>query len=360
MYTTLAQQLRRAIEEREFLPGQLIGSEKELARRQGISRVTVRKASELLVNEGLIERRPGKGLYVRLNHHVTTQLVQVVVGDLRWEPCLQVASGVKMAAKAAGMQMQLYDAQGDEETDLEMIRQLPETSARGAVIVSFHSKLLNGELYALQAKGFPFVLVQQRLRDIEVPSVMVDNASGGYEVGRTLVEAGHRRIGFIGDLFADTVSERLAGLRDAMGDAGLPFDRSLVSDLLEEQNRLGDWSPRVEQCVNDVMGRANPPTALFCSCDAVARSAYRALANLGLKVPDDVSIAGFDNDPLAEWLAPGLTTVRQPFREMGHAAIELLCRRIEDPNAAVEHRVMPVQLVQRGSVAAPPRLLSAK
>src|SRR5438045_586141 len=92
-YSTLAERLRRSIREQEFLPGQLIGSEHELARQQGISRVTVRKASELLVNEGLIERRPGKGLYVRANHS-STQLVQVVVGNLQWDACLRVALGV--------------------------------------------------------------------------------------------------------------------------------------------------------------------------------------------------------------------------------------------------------------------------
>jgi LacI family transcriptional regulator len=204
----------------------------------------------------------------------------------------------------------------------------------------------------LESKGFPFVLVHQRLHDIDVPSVTSDNAGGGYRVGKALVEQGHRKIGFIGDLVAGSVQDRLAGFRDAIGDAGLPFDRTLVADLVEDKNRLGDWTARTEECVQQVMGRPNPPTALFCSCDAIARSAYRALTAMGLTIPADVSVVGFDDDPLAEWVAPAITTVRQDFQGMGKAAMDLLCQRIADPSAPVEHRVMPVQWVQRESVTA--------
>jgi len=349
MYSTLAERLRRSIKELEYLPGQLIGSEHELARRQGISRVTVRKASELLVNEGLIERRPGKGLYVRENH-ASAQLIQVVVGNLGWAPCLQVALGVKAASKTAGLQVQLYDAHGDADLDLEMIRQLPNGAAKGAVIVSFYSQALNKELYQLEAKGFPFVLVHQRLHDIDVPSVTSDNAGGGYMVGKALIAQGHTRVGFIGDLIAGSVQDRLSGFRDALGDAGLPFDRSLVADILEE-NRLGDWSERTEACVKEVMSKPNRPTALFCSCDAIARSAYRALASLGLSIPGDISVVGFDDDPIAEWVSPAMTTVRQDFQAMGKAAMDLLVKRMAHPTGPVEHRVMPVEWVERASLA---------
>ena len=353
IYESLAARLRRSIHEGEYSPGQLIGSEYELARQQSISRMTVRRASELLINEGLLERRPGKGLYVRAAQ-VGTRSVQVVAGNLRWEPCLQVSRGVQEAAKGLGIQVQLYDAHGDAELDLEVVRRLPGGPACGAVIVALHSKPFNEAVFGLKAKGFPFVLVDQRLHDIDVPSVMANNTAGGYMVGEALVQLGHRRIGFVGNLVADTVRERLAGLRDAIGDAALAFDRSLIIDLPGDKDPLGDWSPQIERGVRELMERPDRPTAMFCSCDAVARSAYRALAGMGLRVPDDVSVVGFDDDPLAEWLTPALATVRQPFQAMGYAAIELLSRQLSDPNAVVEHRVLPVELVRRGSMAAPP------
>jgi LacI family transcriptional regulator len=123
-----------------------------------------------------------------------------------------------------------------------------------------------------------------------------------------------------------------------------------VVDLDGDQDRLGDWSARVERATADLMGRPSPPTALFCSCDAVARSAYRALAAAGLNVPGDVSVVGFDDDPLAEWLSPGLATVRQPFHEMGERAVQCLRERMADPLVPVAQHVLPVSFVRRASL----------
>src|SRR5690606_38937443 len=95
------------------------------------------------------------------------------------------------------------------------------------------------------------------------------------------------------------------------------------------------------------------PTAIFCSSDGVARPAYRSLSALGLQVPKDISLVGFDDDPIAEWLPSPLTTVRQPFHEMGLSAIELLCRRMDNADAPVEHSVLPVELIRRASAAPP-------
>ncbi len=353
IYMALADRLRSAIQSGQYRPGDLIGSEHELARAESISRMTVRRASELLVNEGYLERRPGKGLYVCHRPASAVGLIQVIAGNLTWEPCLQVARGVQTAARERGVQVQLYDAHGDEELDMQVMRELPKGPAKGAVIISTHSSAFNEAMFGLKTSGFPFVLVDQRLHDIEVPSVVSDNYDGGHQVARLLVENGHRRIAFIGDLVASTVQDRLDGLRDGLGDAGLPFDRGLVCDLVVDQDRLGDWSSRVESAFSQLMSQSNPPTAVFCSCDAVARSVYRAAGKLGVRIPEDVSVVGFDDDPLAEWLTPALTSVRQPFREMGRRAVELLGARLADPNKEIEHSVLPVELISRASVSRP-------
>ncbi|MEX0774539.1 MAG: GntR family transcriptional regulator [Phycisphaeraceae bacterium] len=356
LYEAVAERLRRSIRDGGYRAGQLIGSEHGLARDQSISRVTVRRASEILIKEGLLERRPGKGLYVRGPETIDTNshgLIQVVAGNLHWEPALQISRGVQAAARLDGLHVQLYDAHGDMELDLAMLDQLPQSRAHGAVIVSLHSPAFIDAVCRLKTTDFPFVLADQRMRDMEVPSVTADNYDGGMQAGRHLLKLGHRRIAFMGDMVAATVQDRLSGFRDAVADAGLPFDRSMVIDLEVGKDRLADWSTGIEAATLELMARPNPPTALFVSCDAIARAAYRALADLGLSVPRDVSVIGFDDDPLAQWLMPGLTTVRQPFQQMGRAAMELLCQRIDKPGAAVQQRVMPVELVVRGSTAAP-------
>ena len=351
IYAALAERLRRSIRAGTYVSGQLLGSEHQLAKQERISRMTVRRASELLVNEGLLERRPGKGLYVR-GRAAKTKLIQVIAGNLEWEASLQVCRGAQGFAKDRGIELQLYDAHGDLGVDEEMLRNLPSSRAQGAIIVSLHNTSFNEALYQLKIAGFPFVLVDQRLEDIEVPSVTTDSVSGGRQAGQVLLDLGHRRIAFVGDLEASTTRERLAGLRDAINDAGLPFNRSYVGNLnVTAQERFQDWSGRINATVQELMARPDRPTAIFFSCDAVARAGYRTLGQLGLRIPQDVSVVGFDDDPLAEWLTPALTTVRQPFKAMGQAAIEMLCQRMDAPDAVVEHRVLKVELVERDSTA---------
>jgi len=353
IYEQLAARIRKLISEGDYQAGQMLGSEHELARRENISRMTVRRASEMLVHEGLLERRPGKGLFVRHTGGTTTRLVQVIAGNLQWVPGMEISRGAQTVARQRGIQIQLYDAHGDMELDVAVLRQLPSGLAAGAIVMSLHNPTFNEAVYELKVKGFPFVLVDQRLQDIEVTSVTADNRSGGYQVGKAILELGHRRVAYIGDLFATTARDRLVGFQDAHADAGLPFNRSLVVDLPVGKDPLGDWSACVTAATKDLMSRPAPPTALFCSCDAVARSASRALMGMGIRIPQDVSLVGFDDDPLAEWLTPALTTVRQPFSAMGQAAIEALCKRMANPAAAVEHLVLPVALVRRASLAAP-------
>ncbi len=349
IYEDLAERMRRSICDGDYAPGQLLGSEYELARQENISRMTVRRASEILVEEGLLERRPGKGLYVR-SRQATGRLVQMISGNMQWEPSVQISRGAHDVAKQHGVQIQLYDAHGDPDSDLATVRSLPQSQARGAIIMSLHSTAFNESVFSLKMAKFPFVLVDQSLREVEVSSVTSDNYAGGQIAAKALLELGHRHIAFVGDLVANTVRDRLAGMRDAVADAGLPFDRTLVVDLLAEQDRLGEWSAQVDSAVRQLMSRPKRPTALFCSCDAVARLAYRTLAGMNIRIPDDISVIGFDDDPLAEWLTPGLASIRQPFAEMGRAAMEILMRQMDNPDAPIERRAVPVELVRRASI----------
>lgn len=354
IYESLAERLRGSIREGRYAPGELIGSEHELARRESISRMTVRKASELLITEGLLERRPGKGLYVRGKSSGMSGGMVQVVGNMLWPTSLEMARGVQAAVKGDGTHVQLYDAHGDVELDLEMVENLPQTNARGAVIVALHHPRFTQAICRLHATDFPFVLLDQRLRDIDVSSVTSDNHQGGYLAGELLARHGHRRVAFIGDLMAATVQDRLWGLRDALGDADIPFRRSMVVDLAVGSDRFGDWGACISAGVQRLLSGEHRPTAIFCSCDAVARQVYRDLALAGLRVPHDMSVIGYDDDThVLDMLTPGLTTIRQPFSGLGYAAMELLKVRIESPASVAEARVLPVQLIERASVAAP-------
>ena len=355
VYEALARRIRTSIRESGMGMGAMVGTEQDLARKEGVSRMTVRRASELLINEGLLERRPGKGLYVR-TPSTSTKSIQVVVGNLLWEPCLQMSRGVQAAARGVGLHVQIYDAHGDADLDLALVDQLPNSGAKGAVIAALHGPRFCDAICRLHASGFPFVILDQRMRDIQVPSVTADNHGGGHQIGKMLLDLGHRRIAFIGDLIASSVQERLEGLRDAIWDAGLPFSRNLIVDLLCGVDRFGDWSSFTADGVKRLMALPvdQRPTAIFCSCDSIAAHTYTALAEMGLSIPGDVSVVGFDDDAIAAQLRPGLTSARQPFLEMGQVAMDILEQRLRQPTGPAERRIMPVELVHRQSVAPPP------
>ena len=345
VYQRLAAKLRRTITDKALGPGALVASEHELARREGISRKSVRRAVDVLVREGLAERRPGKGLYVR-NPASTSRLVQIVVPDLVNGLCVQIARGAALVGRNVGVRTLIHDAHSSFDMDLEAIRGLPRTSARGAVILSLHHERFAEALCELKAAGYPFVLVDETPRGIEIPSVVADNYRGGYLAGRRLIDRGHKKIGFVGFFGADTVRARLDGLRDAMTDAGLLLSRSLIGEVHVEP--LESEKDEADRIVRTILDRPDRPTALFFCHDRAAAMGFTVIRALGLRIPGDVSVVGFDGDPMCQLLSPTLASVRQPAREMGAAAMEMLLALMDGDSMARGSR-MEAGVVNRAS-----------
>lgn len=188
----------------------------------------------------------------------------------------------------------------------------------------------------------------------------VDNEGGAYAMVRWLIDRGHRRIAhFPGALDLSGARLRLAGYRRALDEAGIPADDSLI--LPGHFN-----SESGKQRMTALLERPDPgahslPTAVFCASDTIACGCIEALGERGLRVPDDISIAGFDDTLTARMTIPPLTTVRQPFRRMGRRAVELLLAQIcGEPGAepggdAPRTEIFEAELVVRGSVGPPPR-----
>ena len=326
-----------------------LGSEHELARERGVSRHLVRKAVTRLIAEGIIERQAGRGLFTTAPAS-TVRTVQVVMGKLAWETMGWLSTGIRELAEQQGIRIQTYDAHGSFESDLAAIESLPESDAIGALIVSLHNRNFSEVLFDLKRQRFPFVVVDDILSELNVPTVCADNYTGGYLIGRELLALGHRRIGFIGDLVARTVQNRLEGLRDALNDAGVPYDRHLTKDVNEGDNRLGDWSVEVAACAKTLLETDNRPTAIFCSCDAIAATLYPVAKQFNLRIGADLSLVGFDDASFCQLLDPPLATVRQPMAEVGKVALEILLGLIRQPEVSPEARMVPVEWKPRASV----------
>jgi DNA-binding LacI/PurR family transcriptional regulator len=181
-----------------------------------------------------------------------------------------------------------------------------------------------------------------------VPYVGADDIHGGYVATRHLIDLGHRRIGYVGDAFPDvfgftTGRDRFEGYRQAMGEAGLPIDESWVAfgrHGRSEAVALGE----------QVLARPNRPTALFVMADLQALGCTTAAQNLGLRVPDDVSIIGYDDIEVSAHV--GLTTVRQHLTESGRVAARYLLSVLRGNRAATLEALPPVEVVVRRTTAA--------
>ena len=193
----------------------------------------------------------------------------------------------------------------------------------------------------------PIVLVNSRMEG--AASVVADNRTGAREMVAHLVEVGHRRIGFIGGLENTTVGEdRSRGFREGLDAAGIPFDEGL---------RLwGNFSEESGAEVARLLLAQNPrPTALMAANDTMAIGALRvAQEELGLRVPEDLTVVGADGIRLTTYIRPRLTTISQPIYDIGRMATELLLEAIERKSLAPEVRMVPTRLVIRESSGPPP------
>lgn len=192
-------------------------------------------------------------------------------------------------------------------------------------------------------RGAPVVFANKYLNIDSVDTVSVDNTAAVRLAVDHLVRLGHRRIGILnGGLMSVDGVERRAAFRQAMEFHGLMYD-----DAISGNANFSD--AEAAAAMRRILGERNPPTAMFCANDLMAMGACRAIEEAGLRVPDDISLVGFDDVEAAGLFSPALTTIQPPLREIGHEALTLLMARIRDPTRPYEQIPLSTKLVIRDS-----------
>ncbi len=360
LHKQLAGILRADIAAGRVGPGAALASEHQLAETHGVSRQTVRRAIADLVAAGLVERRQGKGTFVAPPRSAAAgrggMSVGVLVAHLDSWFMLDALAGIERTAAQAGFAVTIR-AVGDGDLDRPSggqptaADQLREHGAAGLIVWPVLRRGDEGAYFAALARtGYPVVFFDRHLKDCPVPYVVSDNFTGGRDLGRHVLGLGHRRLAWLAprDEGATSVRERLAGVRAAVAEAGLPVA------TLREVATFGGHPPGVRQAVLDVMAKpgAGRPTALLCGSDHVTPEVLSSLRALGVRVPDDVAVTGFDDLPYAAWLNPPLTTLRQAPRMMGETATTLLLEMLANGRTAGKNVVLPVELRVRASTVA--------
>jgi LacI family transcriptional regulator len=253
-----------------------------------------------------------------------------------------IARGIDQELQRANYDLMLYTTHRHPDKESLYVSAIANGLTEGLLLIT--PLILTTYLDVLREQNFPYVLIDQVDASEDSSVVEATNWQGAYEATRYLIQLGHTRIAFIkGRLAIRSAVDRLRGYKAALADCDIPVREELIieGDFLQQTGY--ETTKRLLQSVEP------PPTAIFASNDLSAFGAMDAVREWGLRIPDDISIIGFDDIPQASLVYPKLTTVRQPLEEMGKVAVQMLLEQIEDQSRPPQRVALATQLVIRDS-----------
>ena len=308
---------------------------KVLNGRPGVGEDTRQRVEALLRANGY--RGPGAT--------TTTASLEVIFCGILSHIAIEMMRGIEDVAGSRGLSVGFTDVRREMATGRAWAQAILARRPVGMIAALLHAATPDRQV--LESSGIPLVALDPRGDLHPMTSVGSTNWTGGLTATRHLLDLGHRRIGVITGPTRDLSSRaRLDGFRAALDTAGIPFDAGLARGgrfLFEHGRDLG----------LDLLRLPDPPTGVVCGDDLQALGLYEAARLTGLRIPDDLSVVGFDDIEYCQWCGPALTTVRQPFAEMGATAARLVLALADGEAPAQIRFELATTLVVRGSTAPP-------
>lgn len=231
-----------------------------------------------------------------------------------------VSRGIEDGARKKGYTVILCNTDENIEAEKNYVDKLRERWIDGLIFATAHHD--SHHIYELKKNDFPVVLVVRSLEE-EIDAIVVDNFKGGYDATSYLIKTGHKKIAIInGRQELRLYNERFEGYKAALSDAGMAIDKDFIIDGTDE-NAKGYHD------LKELVSHQNRPDGIFATSDLKAISAIRAIKDMKLKVPEDISVIGFDNLEMSSYIDPTLSTISQPLYEMGIRAVNKLIQIIE-------------------------------
>jgi DNA-binding LacI/PurR family transcriptional regulator len=252
-----------------------------------------------------------------------------------------ILPGAALTAQGLGKDLLIYTITHNDPDYLLKVCRAGEID--GVILFSTHydSKTID----TLLDNKFPFVVMGRQILDERVSYIVPDYYAGSYQATRYLIDLGHQRIGFTTRPELTTASTaRLQGYLDALSDAGIAVDEQLIVETRIQPNSGIEPTQKL-------LGLRNPPTAIFAFHDLIAVDAVRVLQAKGIRVPEEMSVMGFDGLRAGFMTIPHITTMAQPLKRIGERVIQVINEHIENTEIGVVQETLPVELVVRGSTA---------
>jgi LacI family xylobiose transport system transcriptional regulator len=311
---------------------------KVLNGRPDVSASTRRRIEQLLDAQGYLRRGTGTA--------TSTRLIELVFHELEAAWSMEIIRGVEDIAAEHGMSVVLTQSGSRHSPAPDWVEGVLRRRPVGVVLV--FSDLPPEYRAVLRSRAIPFVIIDPAGDPSpDVPSVGSANWSGGLMATRHLIELGHTRIAAItGPEDMMCSHARIDGFRSAMTAAGLTIRPDWV--------RFGDFhTSGGHEHGRELLEADDRPTAIFAGSDLQALGVLEAVRALGMRVPDDLSVVGYDDIPLAKWVSPRLTTIRQPLKRMAEEATKLVLQMAAAPLESVPRMDLATSLIVRESTAAP-------
>lgn len=275
--------------------------------------------------------------------HQRTQTLGVLLPNSDNPFFARVLAGIESASYERGYNIILGNAHEDARRELDYLQVLLSRQVDGILLIS--TGAFAESLALLAQNAVPVVMVDRSANLEHVDEIFTANEVGGRLATEYLLRLGHRRIGCItGPSHLTPSAHRVEGYRQALIAAGIqPNERLMIAaDFQHSGGYVG---------AQTLLAQPQPPSAIFACNDLMAVGVLYAAHEAGLRVPQDLSLIGYDDIPLASYAIPRLTTISQPGEDLGRAAVDQLIERLKHPRAAARHTMLPVQLVERDSCA---------
>ncbi len=303
---------------------------RDVARKTGLSVGTISKyinghqvkeANKKIIEEAIKDLNYKPNNIAKGLRNSQTFSVAVILPMLTSNFCTSMISSIEAYLLSKGYSVIVAECHNNIEMELKKTRFFLDRMVDGIVMIPYD--LEGRQIDLIQENNIPLVIVDQIIKNHSTDTVILDNLSSSYEPIKKLISLNHKKIAIItGEPEHYTSKERLKGYKKALKEANI--------DINEEYIACGYYSTEGgHQAMKKLMRLENPPTAVFISNYDMEIGAYVAINNLNLKVPEDVSIIGFDNLPLTNILKPALSFVKQPVNEMGLDVAKILYKRMQ-------------------------------
>ena len=325
---------------------------KDVAKKAGVSISTVsrvinnskpvtdeikQKVIEVIKETGYVPNPLARSLVTK-----KSQLIGVVVPEVSDSFVNEILNGIEEIARMYNYDILLSNTYSNKEQEMKSINLLRAKQVEGIVMINWH--LEQEQIDFINNSGIPATYISKTARGFDIPTVSVNNEKATYDMTKHLIDLANKKIAFIMTSISDTTleNERLDGYKAALNDGGLEFDERIV--------RHGDvkYSDGYEAAISILEGDIIPD-AIFVTGDEAAIGALNAVLDKGYSVPEDISVAGFNDVKIAKMYRPKLTTVHQPLYDMGAVAIRMVIKMINGEGIEKNRFELPHRIEDRES-----------